>query len=154
MYRDTPQVKAARFISMQADLETALSSEKWTLDFSLGTYMTVFQSRRHFVQYRPTDEWSFRFGKFQQAFGLLIPDHTAVTRKYLDWDEGSETYNIEVAWLGESFTGFLTTNLGRPEDHSLNREKGISVRPAFNLGERFQVGAQYLYGSKKIRIGM
>lgn len=149
LYRDTPQVKSARFIPMQADLEAALSSQKWTIDLSLGAYMTVVQSRRHYVHYRPTDEWSFRFGKFQQAFGLLIPDHTATTRKYLDWDEGSETYNFEAAWLGEKFTGYLTANLGRPDDQALNREKGISVRSAFNLGERFQVGAQYLYGSKK-----
>lgn len=148
IFRDTPQVKTARFIPMQADLEIAATHQKWTVDLSAGAYMSTFQSRRHYINYRPNDELSLRIGKFQQAFGLLIPDHTATTRKLLGWNEGSETYNLETAWLGEKWTGYLTANLGRPDESDLDHEKGISARQAINFGERFQVGANYLYGSK------
>lgn len=148
LFRSTPQVNAARFILMQADFEVALTFDKWTGVASMGGYMQAAQSRRHYLNYRPTDELSIRAGKFQQAFGLLLPDHTSTTRKALGWDEGSETYNVEAAWLGERFTGYLTAIMGRPDDPSLAREKGVSVRPAINLGDRFQVGMSYFHGIK------
>ncbi|MGK5089732.1 hypothetical protein WDW86_19445 [Bdellovibrionota bacterium FG-2] len=148
IYRDTPQVRNGRYLLMQADLEVAGVYGPWTADVSAGAYNGVAQSRKHYVNYRPTDELSFRAGRFQQAFGLMAPDHRSSIQRHLGWDEGSESYNVEAAWLGEQFSTFLTGNFGRPDDAALDAEKGISVRPAMAFWDRFQVGLSYYAGTK------
>ncbi len=148
IYRDTPQVRNGRFLFMQADVEAAAVVGPWTADAMVGLYNKEAQSRRHYINYRPTDELSFRAGRFQQAFGLMAPDHRSSIQRHLGWDEGSESYNVEAAWLGEQFSTFLTGNLGRPDDSALDAEKGISVRPAMAFWDRFQVGLSYYAGTK------
>lgn len=150
IYRDTPQVDAYRFLVMQGDVEAAANYNAFTFDFSLGFYMfEALESRRFYLNYRPTDELSFRIGKFQQAYGLMDPDHTTSIHRGLGWDEGTESYNIEAAWLGEIFNAYATANFG-PLDSKLipsdMKEKGVSVRLGVPIGERFQVGASYFHG--------
>lgn len=148
IYRNTPQVKSGRFLFMQADLEAAATYKQVTVDASFGTYTGPVQARRYYVNYRPSDELSFRAGHFTQAFGLMDPEHTSATHRGVGFDEGGETFNLEAAWLGEHFTGYLTANLGDADDPARpDPEKGVSVRPAFSFADRYQVGMSYYYGT-------
>jgi len=150
IYRDTPQVDAYRFLLMQGDVEAAATYRKFTFDVSLGLYMfEALESRQFYANYRPTDELSFRLGKFRPAYGLMDPDHTTPIHRGLGWDEGTESYNLEAAWLGESFNTYVTADLGPigskiiPTDQ---REKGVALRTGVPLGESYQVGASYFHG--------
>jgi len=99
------------------------------------------------VRYSPTDTLSFRAGRFMLPYGLNLPDHFVGIKRGLKFDEGAESYNLEAAYLGESYDLFVTGTIGRPDDTALNRDKGVSLRGSTFLSERFKVGASYLYGS-------
>ena len=107
---------------------------------------TIF-SRRHYAGYRPTETISLRAGRFGVAYGLNIPDHFVSIKRGLRWDEGSEAYNIEAAWLGESADLFVTGTVGRPDAPALNRDKGLALRSSIFLSDRFKLGWSYLYGA-------
>ncbi len=157
LYKDTPTTREGRVILMQADFEMAGSYGKFILDGTLGYRETPnaesatnhFISRRHFLNYRPSDELSFRVGRFQPSFGITTADHAIVTKRGLNWDQGSETYNLEAAWIGEKYNTFLTTVLGRPDNTKLNREKGIALNTSFSFLDRFKTGLSYFYGSNQ-----
>jgi hypothetical protein len=150
IYRDTPQVDAFRFLVMQADLESAATYKQFTLDFTAGFYMfEALEARQFYLNYRPTDELSIRVGKFRTAYGLLDPDHTTPIHRGLGWDEGTESYNAEAAWLGDKFNAYLTADFG-PQDSTAiptqDKEKGVALRVGVPIGDRFQVGASYFHG--------
>jgi hypothetical protein len=150
IYRNTPQAEQWRFLFMQADAELAVTQGPFTLDASAGLYMENLESRRFFAAYRPREDLSLRFGKFRQAFGLMDADHTTPIHRGLGWDEGTESYNIEAAWLAENWNTYVTANLG-PLDASQitaeNREKGVALRGSYALSHGMQVGASYFHGS-------
>jgi hypothetical protein len=120
------------------------------LAFAPGLYMGEAQVRRFYLNYRPSEELSFRFGKFQQAYGLMDQDHTTPIRRGLGWDEGTESYNLEAAWLGEKVNAYLTGNLG-PLDSKVipkdSKEKGLAFRLGIPFWDRFQVGGSYFHGT-------
>jgi len=153
-YLNSPKVEQGKFIFMQADLEAAVSLKKWQLVTTMGRQEpttfnpaggTIF-SRRHYVNYRPTDQLSLRAGRFQTAFGINTADHMIVTKRGLRFDEGSETYNVEAAWLGDDIDTFVTAVFGRPDAPQLNLDKGVAIRSGVFLGERFKTGLSYFYG--------
>ena len=146
IHRDTPQVRADRFLFMQADLEAGATWNSWTASLSAGVYMDQVQSRRHWLQYRLSDDTSLRLGKFQAAYGLGIPDHTSVLRRGLDFDEGSETYNLEASTGTENTQLFATAIFGRPDDSDLRRESGGALRATTTLGNHSLVGASLYRG--------
>jgi len=149
IYRDTPQVTAARFLNMQEEVEAAATVGKYTFDFAPGLYMGEAALRRAYLNYRPTETLSLRAGKFEQAFGLMSDDHTTPIRRGLGWDQGSETYNVEAAWLGETFNAYATLNLGPLDSKLINsdaKEKGLALRFGYPFWDRFQVGASYFRG--------
>ena len=153
IYRNTPQVVQERFLLMQADVEAAATSGKYTFDLNPGLYMSTPQVRRFYVDYRASvsekNEYSFRFGKFRHAYGLMEPDHTTPIQRGLGWDEGTESYNLEAAWLGETFNSYITANFG-PLDSKLisgpMKEKGFALRTALPFADRYQVGISYFHG--------
>lgn len=152
---DTPDLKSGRFIYMQADVEAAATFGKVTVLTTFGKsneieaprFIDNFMSRRHFVIYQPTNEVYFRAGRFQRAFGINLPDHIVGTKRGLGWDFGTETYNLEAAWIGESLDVFVTGIFGRPDNLDLNREKGLALRVGHNLGNTYKAGLSYSYGS-------
>ena len=154
-FLNNPKVQQGQFILMQADVEAAVQIERWQIVGALGRQEPTtlnpaggaLMSRRHYVNYRPTDQLSFRAGRFQTAFGINTPDHILVTKRGLRWDEGSETYNIEGAWLGEEIDTFVTASFGRPDAPKLGLDTGVAVRSGVLLGERFKTGISYFYGS-------
>ena len=153
IYRNTPQVDAERFLFMQADVEAAATYGKYTIDINPGLYMNTPQIRRFYVDYRPNDELSIRTGKFRQAYGLMEPDHTTPIQRGLGWDEGTESYNVEAAWLGEHFNSYLTANFG-PLDSTLipgpAKEKGVALRVGLPFADRYQMGVSYFHGISQL----
>ncbi len=157
LYRDTPSVREAKFILMQADLEAALTYKKFSVAGTVGRKKAVkassftdhFISRRHFLLFQATDEFGIRGGRFFPAFGLNIADHTVVTRRGLGWDQGDETYNIEGAWLGETFNAYLTAILGKPNAGKSGDEHGAAASLAAFFNDRFKTGISYLYSENK-----
>jgi hypothetical protein len=144
---DTATVRAGRSILMQADLEAAVTKGKFTFDATLGA-QSEFLSRRHFIQFKPSDHWSFRVGRFNKAYGIHLPDHIVEIRKMLGWDQGTETYNTEAAYFGEDGEIFATGQFGRPDRPAVNEEKGAGLRAALNLGDRAKLGVSYFYGTR------
>ena len=153
IYRNTPQVYSERFLFMQADAEAAATYKKFTFDLTPGLYMSDPEIRRFYALYRPNDEFSIRVGKFRQAYGLLEPDHTTPIQRGLGWDEGTESYNIEGAWLGDHFNTYLTANFG-PLDSSLisgpAKEKGAALRVGVPFADRYQIGMSYFHGVSQL----
>ncbi len=158
LYRDSPTAREGRQIIMQADLEAAITYKNWLVDGTVGFResrtpsppIDHVLSRRHYVSFRPTDELSVRAGKFQAAFGINTPDHAISTKRGLGWDQGSETYNVEGAWLGEQWNVFATVILGRPDARDLRREAGGAVNVSSALGESYKVGASYFIGQNEL----
>ena len=159
LFKDTPTVREGRVILMQADVEAIASYMKFLVGGTVG-YREIpnvesttnnFISRRHYINYRPTDELSFRAGRFQPSYGINTPDHAIVTKRGLNWDQGSETYNLEAAWIGEKYNAFLTGIFGRPDNETLNREKGVAINTAVAFLDRIKTGLSYFYGSNNIQ---
>ncbi len=153
IYRNTPQVQAYRFLNMQEDLEAALTYGKFTGVINAGLFMQQPQLRRFYLNYRPSEQLSVRAGKFRLAYGLMDPDHTTPINRGLGWDEGSETYNAEVAWLGENLNLYLTLDLGPLNSNSIQQfseEKGLALRVGVPFTEYFQIGTSYFYGSSTL----
>lgn len=149
IYRDTPQVQAARFLNMQEDAEAAASFGPYTIDLSTGFYMGEFAARRFYAMFRATDEWTFRIGKFQHAYGLMDPEHTNPIHRALGWDEGSESYNLEASYSGEFINFYLTADFG-PLDSKLipdnMKEKGASLRIGIPFWDTYEAGISYFHG--------
>lgn len=155
LYRETPSIKEGRDIQMQADLETAIAISKVIVVATFGYKepppnnpkgAEPFISRRHYINYRPTDELSFRAGRFSPVFGINTPDHAIVTKRGLNWDQGSETYNLENAWIGEKINAYLTAIFGRPDKVGLKRETGGAATVGYSFFDRFKVGGSYFNG--------
>ncbi|MBX9767413.1 MAG: hypothetical protein K2X47_09095 [Bdellovibrionales bacterium] len=159
LYRETPAAKEGRVIQMQADLETAVSVSKFLIVSTFGYREPVpndqknterFISRRHYVNYRPTEELSFRVGRFSPAFGINTQDHAIVTKRGLNWDQGSETYNLENAWFGEKVNVALTAIFGRLDRLDLKRETGVAATASYAMLDRYKLGASYFYGKNDL----
>lgn len=145
----------SEFVYMQADAEAAVTFLKhWTFVGTLGYEeisgpyepIEAVVARRHYLLFKPTDEWSFRAGKFQHAFGINVAEHILSTKRGLGWDQNTETYNIEAAWIGEKLDVFATGIFGRPDDEKLRRDQGVSLKGGYALGESYKVGMSYFYG--------
>lgn len=153
-HKDTPTYKQDRFILMQADIEAQASYDKFSFVGTLGrsqfndpkTAGEFLVSRRHYLMYKPTDEITVRGGRFLQAFGLVVPDHTVVTRRTLGFDQDQETYNIEGSYVGEKYDLFVTANMGRIDQPSYKRERGVSLRGSMQCNEKYKFGAGYYFG--------
>ncbi len=159
VYRDTPAFRDGRYILMQLDLEAAVIFGKWYGAGTFGRRETSqprpfrdhLISRRHYLGYRPTDELSFRFGRFQHAYGINTPDHVIVTKRGLGWDQERESYNLESAWLGEQWNFYATGIFGRPDSPKDDREKGIALSGIVSFLDRYKTGVSYFQGSDRTR---
>ena len=157
MYRDTPRVREGRYILMQLDFEGALMYKGLGLVGALGRKATIkaeswqdhIFSRRHYINFRPSDEVSLRLGKFHHAFGINVPDHIIPTKRALGWDQGEETYNFEAALLKEQVSAYVTAVSGNPNVGKAEREKGLAVTANVFLWDRLKPGVSYFWGDKK-----
>jgi hypothetical protein len=155
LYENTPAIRQASFIPMQADAEVALGYKQFTVDATVGPQESpqtqpdkgAIFSRRHFVNYKPNDQISVRVGRFFPAYGINLPDHIPVTKRGLGWDENGETYNLEAAYLGDQINVYTTGIFGRPDASVLNRETGGALTLSTSFLDRYKVGASYFHGT-------
>jgi hypothetical protein len=161
LYVDTPSFSQKRFILMQADLEASVNYKQFYLVSTLGyldpspsssLLVDHLISRRHYLNYRPTDELSFRIGRFLYAFGINTPDHVTSVKRGLQLnDQGFETYNLEAAWLGERYNAYITGILGRPNTPELNRERGVALQGSVAVASSYKLGASLLGASNNLQ---
>lgn len=153
-YLNTPTEEKGEFFLMQAELAAAVKFAKWAIAASVGVKggppdvedRKDIYSRIHYVMYQPTETQSIRVGRFMPQYGLNEPNHTVVTREGLGFSEQSETYNVEAAYLGENWDTFITAIAGRPDDLSLDREKGFALSATHNFLEKNKVGISGYHG--------
>lgn len=142
-----------RMVLMQADVEAAITYKIFTAVGTAGIQDAAlypdnrFISRRHYGLFYFSDELSLRAGRFLQAYGINIADHPSVTRRDLGLDQGQETYNVELAWLGEKWNAYTTGIFSRPDIAEEIREKGVSTSLSYFFLDRFRVGANYFFGT-------
>ena len=154
LYQDAPQFVKGRVFPMQTDLEAAANYKKVWIAGTVG-YQSVpagqpaiasLVSRRHYVNYRPTDEISLRAGRFMPVYGINTPDHMTFVKRSLGWTPGSETYNLELAWIGERINVYGTGVFGRPDARDLNREMGAALTSSLSVYDSYKIGISYYYG--------
>lgn len=151
LYQNRVSRETAKFIFMQADLEAAVSLGKLTVDATGGvTPQGNPLSRRHYLQYRPTDELSFRLGRFLPTAGINTENHSVAVKRGLGRDQGTETYNVEGAWIGQSFDLFVTGILGRPDSLNYGAEMGGALSSSVFLGNRHKIGVSYVYLTRDV----
>jgi hypothetical protein len=112
--------------------------------------MTAF-SRHHWLQYRVSDELSLRAGRMTQPFGIRHADHTAYTRRDLDFDKYDQTYGVQVDWNTEDWSvaamGFAGNYLiGDPKV----QERGLSATVAYQWTGRATLGLSFLGGMSEL----
>lgn len=157
-FQDNSAYTATRFIVMQADAEVAAQYKKVTFVGTLGKsdnmqaqyFGQVFESRRHYLIYQATNEIQVRAGRFENSYGVNYADHTLFVRRGLGFDQNTETYNIEGAYLGEKYDAFIDLNFGRPDAPTLNREQGVVAKASLNLANTVKTGLSYYYGSNSL----
>lgn len=150
-YVDNQTVQEARLIFMQSDLEAAVKVKSVTTVASYGwdDIKKKYFSRRHYVLVPMSQEVTLRAGKFITNYGLNIPDHIMFVRRLLGWDQGSETYNVELNWIGENANASVTGVLGRPDDTKLNKEYGFAANIGLNLSDKSKIGTSFYQGSNQ-----
>lgn len=145
-------------ILMQADMEVAVNAKRWAVAVTAGRQEIGaqpkaegrFMSRRHYGMFRVSDEHSVRLGKFQKFYGLNDANHNLYVRRRLGFQQDTETYNAEYAWLGEKFSTYVTYVFGDLSDSkSRARESGPTVSTSYFLLDKHKIGASYLYGDDK-----
>jgi len=153
-YLNNPTVRQGDFFPMQADLDVAGIYKKWTADVTAGAQegptntkqLGQFLSRRHYLNYRPTDDTSIRAGRFFYQYGINQPNHTTVIAQGLGKDEGTESYNLETAFLGDTMDAYATIVFGRPDDYRVDAEKGLALSSSRTFLEKLKVGASLFIG--------
>ena len=148
----TAGAASGRAILMQADAEAAAKVGPFEIVATAGVQdLKGIQplSRRHYAIFRPSEDspWMIRAGRFVPAFGINMADHAIATKAGIGLGQGVESYNVEGSWLGERFDVFLTANFGRPGE---DREKGLTTRVGYSLGERAKVGLSYYLGTNSL----
>lgn len=154
VYQNNPRFEQARFIMMQADIEAAVNLKQWVGVVTVGRqelpskdqFIDRVFSRRHYLQYLPTENLSFRLGKFRLAYGLNVPDHIITIKRGLEWDYDTEAYHLESAWMGENLEIFLTGSIGRPDDRALDRDTGGALRASYSLEDSYKPGISFYHG--------
>lgn len=150
-----------RYINMQIGFELGIIQPKWALVGFLGQYNFEEPSHynrvlpnlnRLYALIKPTDELTFKVGRFQPNFGINLPDHNLSTRTRLGM--GSLSYRggkisiedkntAEVFWLGEEYNFSLAGYRIRQELTDEN-DKGFTYTASKIFAERFKVGIQGL----------
>jgi hypothetical protein len=155
IHRETPTIKQARTIIMQADLEASYTYKKVTLVGSVGRQEQIQKgekvilpiSRRHYVLWQPKDSILVRTGKFNRYFGLNTPYHTSYVQRDLLFGQDTESYNFELSYYYEKFTVFLTSIFGNFQDKtSFATEKAQTASVQYYFDKQ-KVGLSYLYGT-------
>jgi hypothetical protein len=151
LYQNRAAYQSAQFIFMQADVEAGVNIGPVSAVATAGIDNDGNAvSRRHYLQFRATDELQFRVGKFLPAFGIYTENHSVAINRGIGRDQGTETYNVEAAWIAKDFDVFATGILGRPDNLNLGAETGAALSSSLTIDNRYKMGLSYYYGTRDI----
>lgn len=150
-------VETGRYINMQANIEIGYISDLFSVVVAIGQYNFKDASHnneilpymnRAYVLYKPTDELSFKVGRFQPIFSLNIPDHMLFSKAPIgigNYNRGyfEDKQTAEVAWQGldYNFSGSVYKVL---EDASSLNDQGFTLTAQKVFLETVKVGPQFL----------
>lgn len=142
-HRESNEARERRSLFMQAEIEAAAQWKQLTVTGAFGRFPKgrdefVSRSRKWSAIYRPLESLSIRAGRFLPSYGLMVPEHIYLTRKELGFDQGFERNALELTWVTEGFTVFLTAM--RDPDGQLFQEEGFSARLEKTLDETKKLG--------------
>ncbi len=151
LFRDSASATSLDLISMQADLEAGITFKSFTLVGTGGYVVSTSEliSRRHYLLFNANDFLSFRAGRFQKAYGINTPEHATSIKRGLGWDQGTETYNLEGAWISENWSAFAGVIIGRPTDSTY--EKGANAMLTYSPSESAKIGVSFYRGSNDLQ---
>ncbi len=163
--RDTTAFSDARWIPMQADIETAFSWKTLTLVGTLGPEFLMktsapgefeagsIVSRRHYLLWRPLEPVSIRFGLFLPMYGLGTAEHALFIRRSLQLlDQGNEAHAFEIVYTHDPWEIHATAMLGRLEKIDLGTtlsrelERGETLTVSYFLAPRSKIGLSIYSG--------
>ncbi|MBF0297854.1 MAG: hypothetical protein HQK51_03995 [Oligoflexia bacterium] len=154
IYRDNPFIEEAKIIPMQFDVEAIAMLKNYSLVATIGpmhklnkkTSEFEIGSRRHYVMAKLSNLFILRAGKFMPNLGINTADHIIATKRGLNFDEGSETYNIELSYISSKLNIFTTGVFGDPSEKEIKRDKGGTLNISYAFLNRFKIGGSYFYG--------
>jgi hypothetical protein len=154
-YQNSGSLNFTKGFVMQDDLEASVILGKFTFDATLGQQQDhslsptqrSFYSRRYYALYQANDNLNFRAGRYLNPFGINTPDHIISTKAGLNWDEGTESDNVEVDWMSQNVSVYLAGILGKSEDPGAQIEKGVTVNASTFLSDKYKVGGSYFKGT-------
>jgi hypothetical protein len=154
-YVNNLQATQTQWFPMQNQIEAAVKVMKvWlvgNLDFEGGPPGTpnlgMLFNNRLYALTNFTDEFYARAGRYLLPFGINQPNHTAVTAQNLGWGQEVESDNIEAGYIGEKINAILTGDFGRPDNSSLQYEKGAALNFSYNLMTSHKLGFSAFAGT-------
>ncbi|AZZ35625.1 hypothetical protein CIK05_02025 [Bdellovibrio sp. qaytius] len=150
-----------RWINMQVGFELGIIQPKWAVVGFIGEYKLEDSSHinkvepkvnRYYGLFKPTDELTFKVGRFQPNFGINLPDHNLSTRtrlgmgllSYRGGEISIEDKNTaEVFWLGEEYN-FTLSGYRIRKELTEDNDKGFTYTASKVFAEKFKVGLQGL----------
>ncbi|HEY8270676.1 MAG TPA: hypothetical protein VIG33_07280 [Pseudobdellovibrionaceae bacterium] len=152
-YVDNAQATATSSFPMQTDLDLGLNFEKIWYVQSFGLQggpsqapdQGKFVSHHFYALFNWNDEVYSRGGKYLLPYGLNIPDHTSFIKRNLGFDEGQESYNIDIGSNSEKWNTFFALSFGRKDNNSVDLEKGGSLQVGYNLGDTHKISGSFAY---------
>lgn len=120
---------------MQTDFEVSLEvMPGFRFVTSGGQYgeQKRWERRRYYALFenqKETYSTYIRAGRFFPVYGILIDDHTKISRRALGFDQGNETFNVEGGVSGEKGTIQFTRVLGSRPSFADDGYGGVNVTP-------------------------
>lgn len=155
--------KAGRNIWMEANVQLALSFKNITAFGSLGNIQQSSQSFedkliKYYISYQPTDELSFRLGRYLPVYGLNIPQHNTFIRRNLSLGPGTERDVIDIQYNGENWNSVLGYSKSLRESGIRDEEEALHIQIQKNINDQHKIGLNYWSGEaseyKKTAMGV
>ncbi|MFZ3230734.1 MAG: hypothetical protein WA160_11060 [Pseudobdellovibrio sp.] len=155
LHQENSQVKAGRYIWMQATIEAAVTVGPVTGMLSFGDVNQGNQSfkpnsTKYYVSYQASDELSVRGGKFIPLYGLQIPQHQFNIKDTLLLGQGTERDTAEVLYNGELWNFALAYAKSNIRSAVGDEEKSISLQMQRTLNDAHKVGISLWSGDANL----
>lgn len=164
VFRETSNASSARFFLMQADIAALVTDRNRARAYATigrydphlsGAHWSDFViSREHWLSYALGDEpikenISARVGRFYPAFGIHFPEHIYFTRRLLGFDQGQETYNAEIARIGDEWSWTANYVFAHADQTRIRYETGLILQATRALGSTHKVGVNVYWNRTK-----
>lgn len=143
--------RGSKTFLMQNDWELAVRmSPEMTVAVAAGLYneSDELESRRNYLLWQPAESVHVRVGRFMPGFGIMVADHTTVTKAALGFNQGRESYNFELGLHHEYGELLLTSAVPYGTQVTLQND------PAYHLDAKLYSylarAAVYLYGQAQL----